>query len=77
MGAMRNAYNTVVGKPEGKNHSEDLGVDGKIISEWILWTQDGKMRPGFIWLKIGTSGTSCEHGNEPQRSIRGGKFLAE
>jgi hypothetical protein len=21
---------------EGKNHSEDLGVDGKIILEWIL-----------------------------------------
>jgi hypothetical protein len=33
---MRNAYNILVGKPEGKNHSEDLGVDGKIILEWIL-----------------------------------------
>jgi hypothetical protein len=24
---MRNAYNIFVGKPEGKNHLEDLGVD--------------------------------------------------
>jgi hypothetical protein len=22
--------------PEGKDHSEDVGVGGKIISEWIL-----------------------------------------
>jgi hypothetical protein len=31
MGEMRNAYNILVGKPEGKNHSEHQGVDGKII----------------------------------------------
>jgi hypothetical protein len=30
---MRSAYSILVGKPEGKNHSEDLGVDGKIILE--------------------------------------------
>jgi hypothetical protein len=33
---MRNAYNISVGKYEGKNHLEDLGVDGKLILEWIL-----------------------------------------
>jgi hypothetical protein len=37
MGEMRNAYEILVGKPEGKNHSEDLGVDGKIILDWIFW----------------------------------------
>jgi hypothetical protein len=26
---MRNAYKTLVGKPEGKNHLEDLRVDGR------------------------------------------------
>jgi hypothetical protein len=31
MGEMRNTYKIVVGQPEGKNQSEDLGVDGKII----------------------------------------------
>jgi hypothetical protein len=30
---IRNAYNILVGKSEGKNHSEDLGIDGKIILE--------------------------------------------
>jgi hypothetical protein len=36
MGEIRNAYKILVGKPEGKNHSENLSVDGRIISEWIL-----------------------------------------
>jgi hypothetical protein len=31
MGKMRNAYKILVGRPEVKNHSEDLGVDGRII----------------------------------------------
>ena len=26
----------LVGKPEGKNHLEDLGVDGSVILKWIL-----------------------------------------
>jgi hypothetical protein len=26
----------LVGKPEGKRPLEDIGVDGKIIVEWIL-----------------------------------------
>jgi hypothetical protein len=30
-----------VGKPEGKNHSEDLSVDGRIILKWILSKQSG------------------------------------
>jgi hypothetical protein len=33
---MRKAYNIFVGKPKGRDHSEHLGVDERIISEWIL-----------------------------------------
>jgi hypothetical protein len=33
---MRNACNIFVGKRERKKHLEELGVDGKIILEWIL-----------------------------------------
>jgi hypothetical protein len=31
MGDMKNAYNILVGRPERRNHTEDLGVDGKVI----------------------------------------------
>jgi len=33
---LRNAYKILIGKLKGKDHSEDLGIDGKIILEWIL-----------------------------------------
>jgi hypothetical protein len=36
MGTMRNACNILVGKLKGRNHLEVLGVDGKIILEWLL-----------------------------------------
>jgi hypothetical protein len=34
----------------------DLGIDGKIILEWILGKLDGKVLTGCIWLRMGTSG---------------------
>jgi hypothetical protein len=33
---MTNAYKILVGKPERKGHSENQGVDGRIILERIL-----------------------------------------
>jgi hypothetical protein len=33
MGEMRSAYKILVGNLNGGNHSEDTGVDGKIILE--------------------------------------------
>jgi hypothetical protein len=36
MGEMRNAFKVLIRKPKGRDHSEDLGIDGKIILEWIL-----------------------------------------
>jgi hypothetical protein len=36
MGEMRNADSTLVGKPEGRDHLENLGVGGKVILERIL-----------------------------------------
>jgi hypothetical protein len=35
MGQMRNGYHVLVENLEGNGHSEDLGIDGRIILEWI------------------------------------------
>jgi hypothetical protein len=36
MGERRGAYRASVGKPEGRNHLKDPGVDGRIILKWIF-----------------------------------------
>jgi len=36
--------------------SENHGVDGKTLSEWIVGKKVGKVWIGFIWLRVGTSG---------------------
>jgi hypothetical protein len=41
---------------KGRDNSEDLSVDGKIILEWILRKQGRKVWTLFIWLRIVTSG---------------------
>jgi hypothetical protein len=35
MGVRRNPYKILVGNLRGRDHAEDLGVDGKLL-EWIL-----------------------------------------
>jgi hypothetical protein len=53
---MRNAYKFLVRKPEGGDHSEDLGVHRRIILEWILEKYGGKLWTESKCLRIGTSG---------------------
>jgi hypothetical protein len=36
IGEMKNAYIVLVGKPEGRDHSENLRIDGRVVFEWIL-----------------------------------------
>jgi hypothetical protein len=55
-GEMRNAYNVLVVKHEGKRPLVDLSVDGRIILEWISRKQCGKVWTGCIWLRKGSSG---------------------
>jgi hypothetical protein len=43
MGQMRKAFSILIGKPEGKNHLEDLGVDGRIILQCILYEMGWKV----------------------------------
>jgi hypothetical protein len=37
-------------------NSEDLGVDGNIISVWNLGKYGGRERAGCTWLRISTNG---------------------
>jgi hypothetical protein len=37
-----------VGKPEGRNHLEDPGVDGRIILKWTFERLDG----GVDWIDL-------------------------
>jgi hypothetical protein len=74
MGRMRNAYTILVGKPEGRDHSEDLGVDEKIILEWIVGKNGGKKWTGCIWLKTGPEAGCCEDGNERSSFLKCGDF---
>ena len=55
-GDRRGIYKVLVGKPEGKNHLGDPGVDGKIILRWIFRKWDVGVWTGWSWLRIGTGG---------------------
>jgi hypothetical protein len=48
MEEMRNAYIILAGFLKGKYHSEDVDVDDRIILEWILGKQGGKVWTEFI-----------------------------
>jgi hypothetical protein len=41
---------------KGRDHLEDLGINGKIILELILGKYSGNVWTGCIWLRVGTSG---------------------
>jgi len=46
----------LVGKPEGKNHLEDLGIYGRIILKMFFRKVDCEAWTGLIWLRIWTGG---------------------
>jgi hypothetical protein len=43
MGEIRGACRSLVGKPEGYNQFEDLGLDERIILKWALKYQLGRI----------------------------------
>jgi hypothetical protein len=72
MEAMRNSYNILVGKPQGKRPLRRPRPRWEDISEWLLGNEGRNVWTGCIWLRIGTSDGCCERGNEPLGSIKAG-----
>ena len=56
MGEERGVYRVLLGKPEGKNHWGDLGVDGWILLGWISRRWDVSIWTGLGWPRIETGG---------------------
>jgi hypothetical protein len=54
MGAKRNAYRILVGKPERKRPLGRPRRRGWIILGWILERWNGVMWTGLVWLRIET-----------------------
>jgi hypothetical protein len=48
MGEMRAAYRILVGRPEGRHHVVDPGINGRIILKWIFKKWDG----GLDWIEL-------------------------
>jgi hypothetical protein len=41
---------------KGRDHSEDVRIDGKIVFKWVLGTLVEMVWTGCIWLRIRPSG---------------------
>jgi len=63
-----------VGKPEGRDHLEDPGVDERITLRRIF----GNWKGGIEWIDRAQDrdvAGPCKRGNEPSGSIKCGQFL--
>jgi hypothetical protein len=43
----------LLGTLKGRDHLEDLDLDGRLILKWVLEKEDVKLWFGFIWLSVG------------------------
>ena len=75
MGDRRGVYRILEENLRERNHVEDLGVDGRIISKWS--SRSGIRRLGLDCFSSGYRRVvdACECGNEPSGSKNEGNFL--
>lgn len=55
MGDKRTAFRIFVGKPEERDHHEDLDIGGMIILKWISVIKNWVVWTALMWLRIATS----------------------
>jgi len=48
MGDSKGTYKNLLGRPEGKSHLEDIGVDGRITLKWIFNKWDEEAWTGLL-----------------------------
>jgi hypothetical protein len=60
------------GDVSGRDHLEELGVDGRAILKWILKKRGGKHGPDLSGSGWGQVAGACECGNEPSGSVKRG-----
>jgi hypothetical protein len=72
---MRNAYKILVGKPEGKRELVRYGRRGEDKIKMDLMERGLEGVDCISGSGQGPVPDSCEHGNEPSGSIKGGEFL--
>jgi hypothetical protein len=58
-----------------RGHLEDVGLDGRIILQWIFNEWDGEAWTVLVRFSIRQVAGTCECGNEPSGSIKCGNFL--
>jgi hypothetical protein len=46
----------LVGRPKGRNHLEDPGIDGRAILKWLLYKWEWGACTILMWLRVGTDG---------------------
>jgi hypothetical protein len=59
MGKGRGAYRNFLGRSEGNDHLGDPGVDGRIISKWIIKSSKWifkKWDSGMDWIELAQDG---------------------
>jgi len=57
MGNRRVVYRVSEKRPEGWNHLEEKGLDGKIILKWICKKWDEETWTELFWVRIRRGGT--------------------